>query len=168
MSMPTPLAKSAFGISYTDSHYNMLPMYHFPMAVTQLPANSYDMLDEYQRFVTYANNQPGETVLDFACRTGFVGLLACDVLGAANARQVDFVDGSKPALHLRDPQAPALLKHNAGKPNGWNVVLAFLFLDQFTDDAKPLMIQRLRHFVALGGRLVFDWPVPGPSRGLWE
>ncbi|KAI7459595.1 hypothetical protein KC357_g9138 [Hortaea werneckii] len=190
--MPTPLAKSAFGISYTDTHYKKLPMWHISMLVTQLPACAYDRLDEYQQFVTYANIQPGETVLDFACGTGFVGLLARDVLGIANARQVDFVDGSKPALQvlgfelksrtakntpqhkthwardLRDPEMPAILKGMCGKSNGWNVVFAFLFIDQFTDDTKPLMIKRLGEYVAPGGRLVFDWPVPSPSHGLWR
>lgn len=62
----------------------------------------------------------------------------------------------------------AILKNAAGKPNGWNVVFAFLFLDQFTDDTKPLMIKHLREYVAPGGRLVLDWPVPSPSRGLWQ
>ena len=57
-------------------------------------------LDEYQRFVAYADIQPTETVLDFACGTGVVGLLACDVLGAGKKHQVDFVDGSEAKLDV--------------------------------------------------------------------
>ncbi|KAI7081688.1 hypothetical protein KC356_g8957 [Hortaea werneckii] len=66
-----------------------------------------------------------------------------------------------PKADLRDPEM-------CGKPNGWNVVFAFLFIDQFTDDTKPLVIKRLGEYVAPGGRLVFVWPVPSPSHGLWR
>ena len=47
--------------------------------------------------VRLANIQLGESVLDVACGTGLVGLLACEVLGA-NHSQVYFVDYSQAML----------------------------------------------------------------------
>ena len=47
--------------------------------------------------VASAEVAPGESVLDVACGTGLVGLLACQVLGA-NHSQVYFVDYSQAML----------------------------------------------------------------------
>jgi ubiquinone/menaquinone biosynthesis C-methylase UbiE len=59
--------------------------------------NHFSGIDGYQRFVRLADIQLGESVLDVACSTGLVGLLACQVLGA-NHSQVHFVDYSQNML----------------------------------------------------------------------
>jgi SAM-dependent methyltransferase len=96
MASQTP-PKTLNGITYDDKHYGMHHTYNSTEDVRGWSANHFSGIDGYQRFIRLANIQPGESVLDVACRTGLVGLLACEVLGA-NHGQVYFVDYSETML----------------------------------------------------------------------
>lgn len=93
MASRTP-PKTLNGITYDDKHHGMHGTYNSTEDVRTWSANHFSGIDGYQRFIRLADIQPGESVLDVACGTGLVGLLACLVLGA-NHKQVYFVDCSQ-------------------------------------------------------------------------
>ena len=51
-----------------------------------------------------------------------------------------------------------------GRPDGFDVVLARLFVSHFTLDTQHVLVSQLLTLLAPGGRLVFDWGVPSDSR----
>jgi len=51
-----------------------------------------------------------------------------------------------------------------GRPGGFDVVLARLFVSHFTLDTQHVLVSQLLTLLAPGGRLVFDWGVPSDSR----
>jgi cyclopropane fatty-acyl-phospholipid synthase-like methyltransferase len=87
------LPKTLNGITYTDCHHSMLNAYTDPVKVARWSDNYFSSLDGYQRLVREAKLQSGESVLDVACGTGLVGLLACEELGN-DRQQVYFVEYS--------------------------------------------------------------------------
>jgi len=96
MASQTP-PKTLNGITYDDKHLGMHHTYHSAEDPRMWSADHFSGIDGYQRFIKIANIQPGESVLDVACGTGLVGLLACEVLGA-NHGQVYFIDYSQAML----------------------------------------------------------------------
>lgn len=96
MAWQTP-PKTLNGITYEDKHRSMHHTYTSTEDVRTWSKNHFSGIDGYQRFIELANIQPGDSVLDVACGTGLVGLLACEVLGA-NHSQVYFVDYSQVML----------------------------------------------------------------------
>lgn len=96
MASQTP-PKTLNGITYDDKHRSMHHTYNSTGDVRTWSKNHFSGIDGYQRFIELANIQPGDSVLDVACGTGLVGLLACEVLGA-NHSQVYFVDYSQVML----------------------------------------------------------------------
>lgn len=91
------LAEAANGITYDRQHRDMQQQYNNATQVASWSAQHFSGIDGFQRFVRFAELRPGETVLDVACGTGLVGLLACEVLGGG-ADQVFFADCSMAML----------------------------------------------------------------------
>lgn len=85
--------KSAGGVTYDEHHHAMMDTYNDAREARRWNVQHAFGLDAYQNFVRVADLQASESVLDIACGTGLVGLLACEVLGG-RAPNVYFADAS--------------------------------------------------------------------------
>jgi len=175
------------GITYSEQHHALMRhSFRYPDEASKMPGQYWCYADGYQRLVTFADIQPGESVLDAACGVGLLGLLVCDVVGRAGVKDVVFADTNKEMLRtakdevrrrfgeppkrnflaisdIRDPDACRQLLASAGKSNGFDVILAGFFLNHFTEATQPAMVAVLRTMLAPNGRLILHYGVLSPS-----
>ena len=68
------------------------------------------------------------------------------------------------AANILDTEARDMLKKKYDRLQGFDVVLAHLFVNHFTANSKPKVLKALLSLCTPKGFVAFDFPLPSPSR----